>query len=124
MLSVIIFIIILWFVLPPLLRWGGKLVMRHAARRMTDKFMRDAGLDPDAVRREQRRRQADSDARSQGGWSQPVPVEKKIDPAVATDVKFSDITSKTPAPDIHAETARPVSAEPQIEDVSWEDIPD
>ena len=106
MLSVIIFIIILWFVLPPLLRWGGNLVMRHA------------------VRREQRRRQADSDARSQGGWSQPAPVEKKIDPAVATDVKFSDITSKTPAPDIHAETARPVSAEPQIEDVSWEDIPD
>lgn len=124
MLTFLLIILIVWFVLPPLLRWGGQLLMRRAQRRMSDNFMRAAGLDPEALRREQRRRQADSDARSQGGWSQPAPVEKKIDPAVATDVKFSDITSKTPAPDIHAETARPVSAEPQIEDVSWEDIKD
>ena len=70
--------------------------------------------DPDA--------EANERARRKGGWSVPVKKRKKIDPEVGEFIKFKE-TDVTEVDSSGDRTTASFTAEEQITDVTWEDLP-
>lgn len=110
MFEILIFLLILFYVVPKLLKlwlqWYIRRNQRKAQQRMND-FFNGGG--------------------AAGGSQQPKkqPKKKKIDSNVGEYVSFEEIASDSSTPptaDNGSETRRGKKAEPQVEDAEWEDI--
>lgn len=111
MFEILIFLLILFYVVPKLLKlwlqWYIRRNQRKAQQRMND-FFNGGGA-------------------AAGGSQQPKkqPKKKKIDSNVGEYVSFEEIASDCSTPptaDNGSETRRGKKAEPQVEDAEWEDI--
>lgn len=127
-LLIILVIIFFLFVRPAYRVWKAVDQARRQAREMNDAFRRAAGIDPEQERRRQARQKQTS---RKGGWSEPVPKKKKIDPATGEYIRFKEITveersataSSTEASDPEGKhRAVSVETEEQIVDVKWEEL--
>lgn len=138
-----IFLIIFLFFLGPFigraLSWlFGKLFRRYVEKKIKDQqdyFYRQAGLDPEEVRRQQQEQET---IRNRGGWSSPTPKKKKIDPSVAESIKYREVTVTETTKEVQdsqesqasqgsrnsqaSQKSQGYSIEEQIIDVEWTDI--
>jgi Sec-independent protein translocase protein TatA len=131
-LFLIIFLVVLPYLIPALLRWIAGYAIKRKTRQMQDEFARAAGIDPD----EMRRRQAQQERASrEGGWTAPAAKPKKFNSDEGEYVRFNDVETETSANNA-SQTSGQGSArsdgsgssgeyrrsEQQVEDVTWEDI--
>lgn len=137
LLFLVLFIFLYPFIAKLISRLVGYLFVRHIekkTRQMEDDFARAAGLDPEEMRR-QRRHEAET--AKKGGWSAPIPREKKIDPQMGEYVNFKEVVIENVEETTTAYTSESSAGkgqfssrttvdktivEEQITDVKWEDV--